>query len=436
MGHLEKEPLPLPWLPDDAAGQECRNLIARALAKTPQDRFPSAESFLEDVRRIRAMLPPLSQWPVANPAMARAGDGPGVSAVCAVTPAGIDATSPGQPAWANDPAQTAVPPAPAGDTTQAAPHSAIAAKDPASPAPEEHAATDESIHDQEGTGPRQPHPASLRRRGRRKGLLPGIGLAMVLGLGGYLVLVSVGKTPPAPVATQPAAFGGETSPQSPAAPARAEADALTAQEPAQPSQAAPGPPKGILAGQSQPDAATPPEPAVKAPAPTATAGEAPTPEASATQAAPPATTPEARQVRQGSGPEPQPAPASPAPDAAANQIPAATPAMPQEQKPAKPQALYITVDDARLREQPSDTAEVLTRLNKGTRVTALAQNGDWIQISEPGGRTGFVSAALTATSAPSPPPPAVAARPAAKQAAPRPAVKPDAPPQSGWRIIK
>ena len=470
MGHLEKEPLPLDRLPDDAAGMACRALIARALAKAPADRFPDAESFLEEVRQIRALLPPLSQWPAANPSRDRPRDGDGTNAdgpATAIATADIadpaDATSL-EPAPVEAPAQAAAAPESAIATPQAASRSSITPPIPASPGPKGSVAPAGSAQVRAGAG--QPKPAFPRRDGRGRGIRLAVALVAALGLGGYFLFGSGGKTPPSPVATQPPAQTKQTAPPRSSdaagpketAPARDAAQpspetpphaAASSEEPSPPAtvatteSAVPGPaPTPAPAGQPQAGgvaATVAPKTQIAAkPAVPALPIEAPAHTEVASPAAP-ATT-EAAHFGQSPEPEPQPAQVSPeaTPPAAgpADQTPPVTPAVKQEQKPAKPQALYIAVDDARLRAQPSDTADILTRLDRGTRVTALGRDGDWIRIAEPGGRTGFVSAKLTATSAPPPPPaPAPAARPT-KQVAPRPAAKSSAEPQTGWRIVK
>ncbi|HML60501.1 MAG TPA: SH3 domain-containing protein, partial [Solidesulfovibrio sp.] len=114
-----------------------------------------------------------------------------------------------------------------------------------------------------------------------------------------------------------------------------------------------------------------------------------------------------------------------------------------EQPSAKPEVRYVAASEARLRELPNATAPVLANLEKGTRLTVLGQENQWLKITEPGGRAGYINAQLTATSPPaaSPPSPAPAVHPATvakpvKSAAPRPAAKPGEAAPSGWRIVK
>lgn len=432
MGHLEKAPLPLTELPEDEAGRACRDLLARALAKTPQERFPSAETFLEDVRRIRAMLPPLGPWPAAAPATAgpQAGSEQAPGATAAVSPAGpyaaprtgLDATLPGQPAESGGPAGPASPPPE--EATRATPQRIIAPATPENSAPAGQANAPAPRRDQENAGPRQPRPTSMDRAGGRKVLPAVLALVVALGLGGYLVLGGGDKTLSPPVATPQAGLREDPSPTLDATPAGLAAGVMPV-EPAQPVQAAPTPPPPTpAAAEPRSVAATPPTPTVQAPVPTAAVQDAlpPMQEAAAVRPAPQAPPSPPAQVRQDD--------AAPSPEAAAKPSPGAAPAKP----PAKPQARYIAVDDARLREQPSDTADVLARLDKGTRLAVLGQEGDWVRVTEPGGRSGYVHASLTTAGAPpsSPPP----ARSAAKPASPRPAAKSDAPAPSGWRIIK
>jgi hypothetical protein len=438
MGHLEKAPLPLTELPDDEAGRACRDLLAKALAKTPQERFPSAETFLEDVRRIRAMLPPLGPWPAAAPATAgsQAGSEQAPGATAAVSPAGpyaapragLDATLPGQSAEPGGTAQTAPSP------PEVATRMPIAPAAPQRPATAGQADVPDPRQERHDAGAPQPRPAAVGRAGGRKALPAVIALAVALGLGGYLVLGGGGTTPAPPVATPQTGPREESSPTPDPAPAGLAAGVMPA-EPAQPVQAAPTPPPSAAVAEPRPEATTPPTPTVQAPVPTTTSPDALPPASQvAAKLAPQAPPSPPAQVRPDDGSPSRaasaPADATPSPETAAKPSPGAAPAKP----PAKPQARYIAVDDARLREQPSDAAEVLTRLDKGTRLAVLGQDGDWVRVTEPGGRSGYVHASLTTAGAPpsSPPP----ARPAAKPASPRPAAKSDAPAPSGWRIIK
>lgn len=476
MGHLEKEPLPLDRLPDDAAGMACRALIARALAKAPADRFPNAESFLEDVRRLRAMLPPPTQWPTAKPSSDRLQDGDGTNAdgpATAITVAAAAIADPAgatslEPAPVEPPAQTAAAPQSAVPTPQAAPRTTTTPPVPAGPGSKDTVAPAGPPPVRAGAGVGQPKPASPRRGGRGKGIGLAVALVAALGLGGHFLLGSGGKTPPSPVATQPPAQTEQTAPPR-SSDAAGPKETAPARDAAQPSQETPPHAAASSEEPSPPATVATTESTVPGPAPTpasATAGQpqaggvaatvAPKTQIAAKPAAPalpieapahtevasPAVTATTEAAHFGQNPEPEPQPAKPEPQAAPpaagppDQTPPATPTAKPEQKPAKPQALYIAVDDARLRAQPSDTADILTRLDRGTRVIVLGRDGDWIRIAEPGGRTGFVSAKLTATSAPPPPPaPAPAARPT-RQEAPRPAAKSSVEPQTGWRIVK
>ena len=109
----------------------------------------------------------------------------------------------------------------------------------------------------------------------------------------------------------------------------------------------------------------------------------------------------------------------------------------REHKPAKPAVVYVAATEVRLRERPDVEAPVAARLEKGTRLVVLARTNDWLQVSKPEERTGYVSAKLTAPTAPSPGPssPAPAAR-ATKQLPARPASKSSGEAQSGWSIVK
>ncbi len=50
----------------------------------------------------------------------------------------------------------------------------------------------------------------------------------------------------------------------------------------------------------------------------------------------------------------------------------------------------IKVDNSEVREKPSDKGKVLTVLNKGTKVTILDSNAEWLKIAA-GGKTGWIS---------------------------------------------
>ena len=50
----------------------------------------------------------------------------------------------------------------------------------------------------------------------------------------------------------------------------------------------------------------------------------------------------------------------------------------------------ITGRGVRLRAEPSPTGRILARLARGTRVTILARQGDWVQVRA-GRRTGYVA---------------------------------------------
>lgn len=443
MGHLEKEPLPLTRLPDDAAGQGCRDIIARALAKSPENRFPSAEAFLEAVRRLRATLPPLAQWPLAGSETEAIRAGDGQQTVCPPAAGDTDATLPGQAAPADDASRT-VAPAPPGEATGTVAQTAAAPSVPERPVLRDQATAIGPVQAQALEDPSQartPRPASPGSGRRRKGLWGGLALAVVLGLGGYLVLGTGGKTPLPPAATS--AAPQQVNVPAPPAVATAPQETVAARDPGPSPEAAAATPSEIAAGQAPAVAAAVAAP-VSEPSPMAAPTDAPPlPSAAAAASVPfpaaaPAAVPEAAQAGEEAASEPPSTPArpeaSPPPAAPAAQTPtAAAPAKPA-QPPAKPETLFMAVDQARLLDRPSDTAAVLARLDKGTRVTVLARDGDWMQIATSGGRTGFVRATWTATATPPPPPAAV--RAAAKPVLPRPAAKPGAEPQSGWRITK
>ncbi|MBI4803690.1 MAG: protein kinase [Desulfovibrio sp.] len=57
LGHIEKTPPPLD-LPEDEAGLACREMVLKALAKTPGERFASAEAFLAEIKRISRFFAP------------------------------------------------------------------------------------------------------------------------------------------------------------------------------------------------------------------------------------------------------------------------------------------------------------------------------------------------------------------------------------------
>ncbi|WP_300156236.1 serine/threonine-protein kinase [Solidesulfovibrio sp.] len=491
MGHLERTPLPLDRLPDDAVGRGCRDFVAKALAKTPEDRFPSAEAFLAEVRRVRALLPPEALWPVTDPAIlgTRTAAAPaGVAPLAASAPtvwggtsldqpgggAGAEASrtriAPGvaAPSAVSDVtslAQPAAGAAPAASPAQAASAPAAVEPEPATPAPP--AAAGEAVPD-------RPQPGAVRPGGGRRTVFAGVAAAVVLGVAGYLLLgtnaekpvrpqdasVRTAEAPPRPqeipaVPQDASARPQEASAQLQDAPARPqEVPARTAEAPAAREAAAAVAVAAANEASAQPVSppaapATPAAPAVPA------ASAAPAQVVSGTSAAPaadaqpvpvqaapaaPAAASEL-QAEPAASSAPDTAPAAP-PTASVPQPPAAAPFPPvapagREQKPAKPAVVYAAAAEVRLRERPDAAAAVTARLEKGTRLEVLARESDWLQVAEPGGRTGYVSAKLTAPTAPSPAPasPPPAAR-AAKQAPARPASKSGGEAQSGWSIVK
>lgn len=415
MGHLEKEPQPLDQLPDDAVGQGCRAMIAKALAKLPDDRFPNAEAFLEEVRRIRALLPPQAVWPVVDPAVLAPKAAP-LAATAAATSLQPLEPAPGGPV-VRDASQTTIAPPPIAAPPVASGQAPVEAPAVPAPAPVEAPVAPEPAPGT-NTGDRPPpeaiHPGRPDHPGRsRAGIFVGIGLVVLLGAGAYFFLGS-GETPP-PAVTQPAPAPREDAPTAvPAGQAAAKAPEATPAPEVPPQEAPPS-------WQPPPVASAPAAPEASEAGPQAAPEQKPLPAAAAAPAAQPATTS-----------------AKPAAAPAAQAVPAKT-----EQPSAKPEVRYVAASEARLRELPNATAPVLANLEKGTRLTVLGQENQWLKITEPGGRAGYINAQLTATSPPaaSPPSPAPAVHPATvakpvKSAAPRPAAKPGEAAPSGWRIVK
>lgn len=434
MGHLEKEPLPLHRLPDDMVGQGCRELVAKALAKTPEERFPSAAAFLAEVRRVRAQLPPEAVWPVVDPVILapEAASSSGITAATFLVAASAphDATTWERPggvraaAESRDASRTSVAPL--------VPESAALQGKPA--AMGQPGLPEDAVRS--GLVPEAKRPG----RGRRT-IAVGIILVATLGAAGAVMLGSGEKTSSPPVEQATPVPKEEAVPASPAAsgdgapaqamPAVATPLAGSTAQARPEAMAAAAPDVPVAAPQAVPAAAAP---AAQSPAPPA--GQVSL-AAAAPEALPaPSVSPEAQAESEPAmvavqAPAPSPAAAVPAAATRAAQAPAAPTT--QEQKPAKPTVAYVAAMQARLRDRPDATAAVLARLEKGTRLVVLAQENDWLKVSEPAGRTGYVNAKATAAS-PSPSP-AAAARPA-KQALPRPAAKPGAEPQSGWSIVK
>jgi serine/threonine-protein kinase len=393
MGHLEKEP-PVLSLPEDGeAANLCRTLVATALAKLPADRFPSAEAFLAEVRRIRELVQKSQPAPELTPP---------------VTPPAPPKTRTPAPALDRPTTPAPVSPAAAPVAEQATsiaqlPQPAAKAQD--APAPPKPAPAPEAA----ASGPARPG---------RRGLWIGLAAAGVAGLALFLALRPGSETPPpAPAPTQTSAQATTPPPVAPA-PAPMPESVPTAAPAAVPDVPAPSPP---VQPASEPtptavqDVPAPPK-AQDVPAAPAVQAEpaAPQPEPqTASPAAPAAPDTPAQQTAQQAAP-PEEAPAAPAPDA------------PQR-------IVYVKTGDARLREKADTASAVLTALDPGTRLIVLENSGEWIRVSAPDGRTGYILDRLTASSPPAPPAAQAPAR--AAKPAPRRPQKPAGEDQ-GWKIVK
>ncbi len=406
MGHLEKEPPRIDFLPADEAGKACQALIETALAKAPQDRFPSAEAFLAEVRRVRGMLAAPKSGPaqVEPPKAPRAAE-PGAPAPPSPAP-GAEPRA-GEKSGgdkATSPTSVALPPQAASPTRAAA-----------------------------GSPPRaekKPAPAAGAPKKGRLGLVAGLGAAVVLAVVVFWVL-RPGPTPPgpalAPVAETPA------PPPSPAAVPAPEAE--KAAEPA-PQAVSRDVPAAAPVAEMLPPAASPsevlppstPEPASPPPAPVVDAPVA----AEIPAQAPEATAPAAAGETSVPSPVETSAPASDAgPSQDAGQaVEEAAPATPEKRE------IYVGENDARLREQPDTSSKILTTLDLGTRLVVLEDVGEWIKVSEPDGQIGYISAKLTAGSPPAPSSAPKAPPRPVKPAPRRPAQKPADSDQPGWSIVK
>ena len=95
-----------------------------------------------------------------------------------------------------------------------------------------------------------------------------------------------------------------------------------------------------------------------------------------------------------SAPAPEPAPAPPAPEAA---TPAPTPS----------ESVTVTASALNVRRDPSTTAEVVAKVQKGDRLTVLLRDAGWVKVTTPAGDTGWVAAQHVSSSVAS----ASAARP-------------------------
>jgi hypothetical protein len=417
MGHLEKPPPALSLPGDDEATNLCRSLVGTALAKTPAERFPSAEAFLAEVRRIRALMPkPQTAPDVAPDAVlppAAQKSAPHASDQAQDRPTSFT------PVPSSSPATSAVPVvAPVAETSAAdAPRAIDAAKAPAAPLPPKTSVAT---------------PAASGKRG----LWIGLAAAGLAGAALFLALRPGADTPPptqSPASLTAPAGPGDPAPPSPTAaqnvpavpglPADFPAVAST---PAQPDAAPPGPSAGEGTGKP---ADVPVASAVQAKAPEAT------PEATAAQAAPDVPPSSSEPAATAA----VPAPAAPATEAttpiAAPAVQANAPAQQPQESPAPDapqQIVYVKVDDARLREKDESSSPILSTLAPGTPLKVLMTAGEWIQVSTPDGRTGYILARLTAPTPPAAPAPAPArtAKPA-----PRRPQKPAGEDQ-GWKIAK
>ncbi len=451
MGHLEKEPPRIDYLPRDEAGKACQKLIETALAKAPQDRFPSAEAFLADVRRIREMLARAPQ-PEVSPAgpgtrpapgggesRAEAGTRPVPPEVHASTGAAAAVVPPPPPQAKRD----------AGGDKATSPAPVIPPPDQASslkrPAPETHAPAG-----------KESAPTTGSPKKGRLGLVVGLGAAAVVAVVLFLVL-RPGPTPSVPDPTKTAAPA--LTPQG--VPSEKKA------EPAAPAPAAETPPASPAPVVSQtPEAEKPAEPASQtpaspmpedaspaasreAPAPVPVA-ETPPPAASEAQASPPAA-PVAETPAPAPAAETPPASPSPAVAAASEAVKPTEPALPASEvsgpapeaapsatesasgTPPEKRVVYVGQAGARMREQPDTSSKILLTLDSGTRLIVLEDTGEWIKASEPDGQVGYISEKQTSAA---PPAPSKVPPPPAKPASRKPAQKPAGDDQPGWRIVK
>lgn len=63
--------------------------------------------------------------------------------------------------------------------------------------------------------------------------------------------------------------------------------------------------------------------------------------------------------------------------------------------------LYVTANSVNFRAGPSTTDDVVGRLSRGQMVTAIgARDGDWVELRDGQGRTGFMSAQFLSASRP------------------------------------
>ncbi|MHC1711613.1 MAG: protein kinase [Solidesulfovibrio sp.] len=455
MGHLERVPQSLDHLAIDDVGRACRDLVAKALAKAPADRFDSAESFLGAVRKARALLG--HESPQAAAPISRSGTAP----------------LPQTPTMATPGHNTAVTRPPADEALTVA------------GGLERAAATGQTAT-----------PPTTGRKPRRAGLFVALGAAALLGLLGYLALrptpapikdtAAVTPAPkdqpgsttaipakgeqPEPVDARQAAPNAEVASATPAVSATPTTQGAPATAaPAQGKDAAPR--AATEQTVATPPAATPPA-ATTAAGPTSpptSTGPAETgaPMADQIPAAPilPGANPAAAHptANREAAPAAEPAPASNAPPASQAPVDDNPPAKSKaSETPAPPAAatketvgvVYVRAKDARLREQPNATGNVLKFLDIDTKLIVIQQDGEWIRATEPGGRTGYIRQQLTTPDRPAPSGQSVPAAPAAqsvpaapaapattppkpaKPAARHPAEKPAEGGPSGWRIVK
>jgi serine/threonine-protein kinase len=417
MGHLEKLPPDLSLPGDDPATDMCRRLVATALAKTPAQRFPSAEAFLAEVRRIREL------FPATQPAPDAASD--------AAPPPGLEKPQPQvripdpapdiptafTPVTPTAPAPSGVPGPAAENAAKDAAPGTDAAKAPVAPPP-----------------PKAPAPATSGKRG----LWIGLAAAGLAGAALFLALrPGADMPPPPPTPTQAAAPSPAAGPTPAPVPEPAPAPAPQP-TPAPVPEPAPAPaPQPTPVTVPEPTPAPAPQPA-PAPAPEPTPVTAPEPAPAAGPAAPaPAEAQVEPDPSKAQAPEsaPEPARQDKAPD---ETPPAPAPAPTQQAQPAAAQdtpqqIVYVKSGDARLREKADPSSAIVSTLDPGTRLIVLKNTGEWIQAATPGGQTGYVQARLTASSPPAPPPAQAPAR-AAKPSPRRP--KKPAGEDQGWKIVK
>ncbi len=346
LGHIEKTPPPLD-LPEDETGLACRDMVLKALAKAPGDRFASAEAFLAEVGRISRSAAP---------------DRPVIQSM--------------------DSKREQVP---AADVAKSA---TMAGESPPPLIPTGH------------------------RPAQRRGLLAVLGVALVLGLGGYALLTK------------------RDAPQGPTA--------QSAPSPAPKPALAPVPAPGPATAVQAPDVSAQASGAVKtAPEPVSEPVSVPQPQgASGADTSLPA------------------ASATPEPAAMPAAAPAAQPQQAQEQLPnsnqptAELKILYAQAKAVRLRETPDISGKILAYLDMNAKLDVIEVQGDWVKVYAPQGQTGYTQGLTgyvsTSHLAPDPaqaPEPAQAPAEPPAQAPPRapakaPAKKKASGGDTGWRIIK